>query len=168
MEKIKTILIGIFSIMALNLMSQNQSSTSSTSANIIQPISISKTDDLRFGNIVALSTDESVTIDSDGIRTSSNSLSLPTATPGNISSAKFNVSGLNGATYSIVLPTSFNVTNGSNNMLVHTILSNPTSTGILINGTQEISVGATINVSANQATGLYINDNSLVVTVAYN
>jgi hypothetical protein len=57
-------------------------------------------------------------------------------------------------------------------MSVGTFVSNPVAgsgSGLLsAGGTQEISVGATLTVGANQTAGLYTNAAGLSVTVNYN
>jgi hypothetical protein len=53
-------------------------------------------------------------------------------------------------------------------MTVGTFTSTPTATGLLTLGAQEILVGATLNVGANQVAGVYTNASDLSVTVAYN
>jgi hypothetical protein len=75
-------------------------------ANIITPIQILKAADLSFGNIVAGTTAGTVTVSHDGSRTKTDGVTLPAATPGTFTAAKFNISGLPNATYSITLPTS--------------------------------------------------------------
>ena len=170
MKKVTIILTGVIlmSIAALNANAQDQSATAVTNATIIQPIAITNTAALEFGNIVALTTPETVIINPAGARSSSNALSLPTATLGTISAASFTVTGLDAATYSIVLPPAFDVTSGGNTMIVNGFTSTPTSNGVLGGGTQTLTVGATLNVKANQAAGTYTNADALKITVAYN
>ena len=170
MKKVTIILTGVIlmTIGTLSVNAQNASATAATNATIIQPIAIVKTADLNFGNIVALTSQETVTVSPAGVRSSSNALSLPTATPGTINAAKFTVTGLADATYSIVVPPSFNVSSGGNTMEVSNFTTTPTPTGVLAAGTQELTVGATITVAGGQAAGTYTNANALQITVAYN
>ena len=172
MKKVTIILTGVIlmSIVSLNANAQGgpKTATAVTNATIITPIAITKTVDLNFGNIAALTTQATVTVNPAGTRSSSNALSLPTATPGTISAASFTVTGLADATYSIVLPSAFNVTSGGNTMEVKDFTSTPTPTGLLTAGTQTLTVGASLTVGANQAAGTYTNANALSVTVAYN
>lgn len=170
MKKVTIILTGVIlmTIASVNVNAQNKTATASTSATIIQPIAIAKTVDLNFGNIVAITSPATVTVSALGARTSSNPLSLPTATPGTITAAKFTVTGLADATYSIVVPAAFNVTSGSNTMEVSSFTTTPSPTGLLTAGTQELTVGATIAVGGNQPAGSYTNATALQITVAYN
>lgn len=171
MKKFAILFAGLF-LMTFAFQSVNAqgpaTGVAETSATIIAPIAINKTVDLNFGNIAALTTDQQVTVTPAGDRNSTEPQGLPTATTGTISAASFTVTGLENATYSIVLPPSFNVTSDGNTMLVNNFTSTPTATGTLTDGTQTLNVGATINVGANQAAGTYTNANALSVTVAYN
>jgi len=140
----------------------------STSATIITPIAISKTVDLNFGNIVA-GTTGTVTVGTDDSRSSTGGVTLPSATPGTITAAQFDVTGLANATYSITAPASFNITGPGDDMEVSTFVTDPTPTGTLDDdGKQTISVGATLVVGENQTAGTYTNADALVITVAYN
>lgn len=169
MKKLVILFASMFIMtIAVQNVSAQGSASASSEATIITPISIVKNVDLNFGNIVALTTEETVTVAPDGTRSSSDPNSLPTATPGTITAAKFTVSDLADATYSITTPAAFNVTSGGNTMEVSTFVTNPTPTGVLTGGSQELTVGATIKVGASQAAGTYTNPNALVITVAYN
>jgi hypothetical protein len=53
-------------------------------------------------------------------------------------------------------------------MVVNAFTSTPTGTGALTGGSQDILVGATLNVGAAQPAGTYTNLTGLVVTVNYN
>jgi len=151
---------------------QNAIATAVTNATIITPISIAKqaTKDLNFGNIVADADGGTITVSPLDVRTAAG-LVLPNATLGTIGAAKFTVTGLNNAIYSIVIPASISITNGAASMTVGSFVSTPTTaTGgtLSASGTQEISVGGTLTVGAAQAAGLYTNAADLSVTVAYN
>ena len=108
-----------------------------------------------------------------GTRTASG-LTLPTATPGTVGAAIFTVTGLANATYGITLPAGPITLTGpaSATMTVGTFVSNPVAgsgSGLLsATGTQDISVGATLNVGTSQTAGTYTNATGLSVTVNYN
>jgi hypothetical protein len=54
-------------------------------------------------------------------------------------------------------------------MVVNTFTSTPATTGALsTSGTQDLKVGATLNVTAAQASGTYTNSTAVPVTVNYN
>src|SRR6185437_6225541 len=90
-----------------------------------------------------------------GIRTAGGAggVTLPAST-GTVSAASFTVSGQGGYTYSISLPSSCTISSSGNTMTVNDFTSNPATTGTLsAGGTQTLTVGATLNVSAAQAAG---------------
>jgi hypothetical protein len=160
-------LVALFSIASVTVNAQ-VSATATTSATIITPIAITKTTDMNFGNVaVSPTVAGTVQLATTSARTAGGGATLPAVT-GTVSAAKFNVTGLAGSTYSISLPASITLTNGGNTMTVNAFTSTPTPTGTLTGGTQDILVGATLNVAAAQAAGLYTNATGLVVTVNYN
>ena len=56
---------------------------------------------------------------------------------------------------------------GSETMSASAFTSNPSGTGALSSGTQNVSVGSTLTVAAGQAAGVY-NSGNFNVTVNYN
>jgi len=172
MKKTVFLLASLFVMMLATqqMKAQNGDDASAiAAANIITPIQILKAADLSFGNIVAGTTAGTVTVSHGGSRTKTGGVTSPAATPGTITAAKFNISGLPNATYSITLPTSITITKngGSETMTIENFNSDPNGTGTIgIDGTQILAVGATLNVGESQAAGTYQGDFS--VTVAYN
>jgi hypothetical protein len=124
---------------------------------------------MNFGNIaVSTATGGTVVLAPAGTRTTTGSVSLP-ATAGSPTAAAFTVTGQGSYTYAITLPTTATLTDGSShNMTVNTFTSNPSSTGTLSSGTQNIAVGATLTVGAAQAAGAYTTSTPFAVTVNYN
>ena len=148
------------------------SATASASATIITPISIAKTVDMNFGNIaVSASTSGTVVLATSGSRTTAGAggVTLPSTT-GTVAAAEFTVSGEASYTYAITLPANATLTDGgSHTMAVSSFTSNPSSTGTLSSGgSQTLTVGATLTVSAGQAAGSYTNATAVPVTVNYN
>jgi hypothetical protein len=171
MRKTVFLLASLF-VMACGIQSvkaQTASASASASANatIITPIAIAHVEHLNFGNIVAGTGIGTVIVDTEGDRTKTGDVILPTATPGTFNAAEFTVTGLANATYAITLPESINIsTTGGKTMTVTDFTSDPDGTGTLTGGTQTLSVGATLNVGAGQVAGDYTGKFS--VTVAYN
>lgn len=160
-------LVALFSIASLTVEAQ-VSAVAETSANIVGPISITKSVDMSFGNVAVSPTIAgTVLLTPASTRTAGGGVTLPAIT-GTVTAAKFTVSGESGTTYSITLPASISLTNGGNSMTVDNFTSTPTPTGSLATGTEDIFVGGTLNVAAAQASGLYSNVSDLVVTVNYN
>ena len=130
------------------------------------PISITKNRDLDFGTVIANSgAGGTLAVSPGGTRTPGGSVSALASST--FSAAQFTVSGTATATYSITLPASVTITRGASSMTVTTFSSSPASTGTLgTGGSQILTVGAVLNVGANQADGDYAGTFS--VTVAYN
>jgi len=167
--KIKVILsvIGLF-VFAYNSKAQT-TATATATATIITPISISKNADMSFGNIaVQATTGGTVILAPAGTRSSTGGVTLP-STAGTVTAAAFTVTGSGSLTYAITLPSSVTLTHsgGVQTMAAASFTSNPSSTGTLSSGTQDIAVGATLTVAAGQLAGVYTSGN-FNVTVNYN
>ena len=144
------------------------SASATASANIIQPLEIVKTADLAFGNIASGTSEGTVVIATDGARTSTGGVTLIEA--GNVSNAaSFDVNGLADASFTIEVPASIVIETegGADQMTVDNFVSSLGADSVLdANGEATLNVGATLNVSAQQAAGLY--SGSFDVIVAYN
>ena len=172
MKKTVFLLAGLFvmacGIQSVKAQTASASASASAKATIITPIAIAHVEHLNFGNIVAGTGIGTVIVDTKGDRTKTGDVILPTATPGTFNAAEFTVTGLADATYAITLPDDNTVTisGPGEDMTVTGFTSNPDGTGVLAGGTQTLSVGATLNVGADQAAGEYAGE--FTVTVAYN
>jgi hypothetical protein len=149
------------------------SATATAAATIITPIAINKTVDMNFGNVAASGALGTVVLAPGGGRTPAGGVTLP-ATAGTVAAASFTVTGQANFTYSITLPVGAStISNGVQTMTVNAFTSNPTPTGLLTLGTETLTVGATLNVAANQAAGTYTSgaaggSGPFTVTVNYN
>lgn len=141
--------------------------TATASATIVTPLVINKTVDLNFGNLyVSPLTGGTAVVTPGGVR--SQTLGVGLAPGGTVAAASFTVTGTAGAVYTITLPTADHaISNGTQQMVVNTFLSSPAATGTLTGGTSTLTVGATLNVAAAQATGLYTSVTPFNVTVNY-
>jgi hypothetical protein len=167
MKKLTTLALTVFGLtLGSYAFAQNTATaTANATARIISPISISKTADLNFGDVVASGAAGSVALSTAGVRTPAGGASLGSGAA--VTAAAFTVSGQGSATYAITLPASATVTSGANTMTVNGFTSNPSGTGALsAGGSQNLLVGATLNVGASQATGTY--SGTFDVTVTYN
>jgi hypothetical protein len=167
----KFIVLSVALVMTVGAFAQGNptaSATATASANIIQPLEIAKTADLAFGNIASGTADGTVVIAVDGSRTSTGGVTLIEA--GNVSNAaSFDVTGLADASFTIEVPTSIVIETegGADQMTVDNFISSLGADSVLdVNGEATLEVGATLNVSAQQAAGLY--SGSFDVIVAYN
>lgn len=156
--------LAIAAIAAGSTMSARAASdTAPANATIVPAIAIINTVDLEFASIVASASADTVVVSPAGARTCGATLTCT----GNAAAASFDVTGEANLTYSITLPASVSITSGGPSMTVDTFTSNPTPTGTLDgSGAQTLTVGATLNVAASQATGTYTN--TFTVTVDYN
>ncbi|MCG2586471.1 DUF4402 domain-containing protein [Massilia sp. TS11] len=139
------------------------SATASGTATVIAPMTITKTNDLRFGAFAPTTSAGTVTIATGGARTGSN-VSLSSLNAGG--AASFNVTGDTTATYAITLPTTATLSGPGTAMTISSFTSNPSGTGTLSAGAGTISVGGTLAVGASQTAGSY--SGSFSVTVDYN
>ena len=169
MKKIIKFLAIIFVMMAFSTSAFAQASaTSSATATIVGPIGITNTTAMNFGNVAVSTVAGTVVLDPAGGRTETGGCTLP-ATTGTVTAASFNVTGADGYTYAITLPsTDVTITDGVNNMIVNTFTSTPSGTGDLTGGSQTLTVGATLNVSGSQPAGTYTTTTPFTVTVNYN
>ena len=144
---------------------QSASANFAANARVVTPISIAKTADMNFGDVVPGGSAGTVILSTAGARSTTGGVNLGNAN--GAAAAAFTVSGQGSSTYAITLPASANITSGGNNMSVGSFTSNPSGTGILsAGGSQALALGATLDVGASQATGTYTGNFS--VSVNYN
>lgn len=133
----------------------------------VTAITVANTQPLAFGSFAA-GTGGSITMSPSGARSASGGIVLISSAVG--SAAQFTVSGDPDLTYSITLPANgtADLKNSSGqSMGLTNFTSNPSGIGQLsATGKQTVSVGATLNVGAQQAPGAYTG--VFDVTVDYN
>ena len=143
---------------------QAADATSSATAKVVVPITVSNTAPLAFGSFSAGS-GGTIMIGTDGARSKTAGVVLLNASTG--AAAAFAVNGESNATYTITLPTTVQVADGGNTMSLGSFVSNPSGTGTLSgSGAQTINVGATLTVADGQTAGNYTG--SFNVSVEYN
>lgn len=133
----------------------------------VNPIAIVNTQALAFGSFAAGS-GGSVTLSAAGVRSAGGVVVLLSSDAG--AAAQFSVTGDPNVSYSITLPANGGValTSGANSMAVNNFTSNPSastpSTGLLsAGGSQTLTVGATLSVGSNQASGSYSGSFNVIV-----
>lgn len=166
MKKSIIVLASLLAIVFVSNTVKAQTATANASANIVQPLEIMKVADLAFGNIAAGPVSGTVTIDTDGSRSGDGGITLIAA--GNVSNAaNFSIVGYPEATFTIELPSSILIESNGNEMMVDNFVSSLGDMSTLdVDGNSDLTVGATLNVEANQEPGLYTG--TFDVTVAYN
>jgi hypothetical protein len=151
---------------SVNAQTASSTANAEASARIIAPLEILKVADLKFGNIAAGPSAGTVVIATDDARTKSGGVTLIAA--GNVSNAaSFDIVGYPDGTFTIDIPESIIISADDEEMTVDNFVSNLGASSTLnTDGEANLKVGATLNVEANQAPGLYTG--SFDVTVAYN
>ncbi|MGA7617408.1 MAG: DUF4402 domain-containing protein [Thermoanaerobaculia bacterium] len=141
------------------------SATASASANatIVPGLTLTKTADLNFGNIVQDATGGTVSVPTSGAETSTGPVLLGVA-----NAAAFDVTGDGNRTFSVTLPASpLSISDGvASTMTVNNFKDSCGGTCTLATGAQSFTVGADLIVGASQTIGSYTG--SFNVTVAYN
>jgi hypothetical protein len=134
-------------------------------ATYVLPITLIKGTDLRFGELFVGPSPGTCVVTPQGARSSSGGVGLG----GSFSTgaASFIVGGDPLAAFSVTLPGSTTMSSGPRDMTVDAFTSEPSGAGQLdALGTQTLTIGATLNVRAGQASGSY--SGIFDVTVAYN
>jgi hypothetical protein len=165
---IKSLAIAVVMLaFAGTVQAQTATATSDAAAVIIAPLSITNTGGLHFGTIMRSATAGDVSIATDGTRSSSGGVTLSALAPLH-SVATFDLEGESGNDVIITLPASATISNGTQTMTVDNFVSDPDDANpVTLGGAAiELSVGATLNVAANQASGAYTG--TFDVRVDYN
>jgi hypothetical protein len=170
--KVFAIAIAMFGFAASSFAQNNVSATATASATIVNPISIASSANINFGDIAVQSnTAGTVVLASDGERTATDGVTLPSSATTTTSAAEFTVQGEGAYSYAITLPETCTITevDGAETMTLSDFSCSITDkVGALTNGTQTFTVGATLAVSAGQAAAVYSNETGFAVTVNYN
>ncbi len=136
-----------------NTTSTNDNASATVSGSVAAPISISATSVLSFGTISPGSTSGTIAVDTGGTSTAINVTEMAGSS---VSEGVFTVTGDGGAAFSITLPVSATLSGGGYSMTVdnfqHDAGASPTIAG---GGSRDVSIGATLNVGADQANGDY-------------
>lgn len=145
---------------------QAVTAVATVNVNIISTMTITTLNGLMFGDISPGSTAGTIVMTPSGARTATGGANINSSVAGN--PASFDVQGDANASYSISLPVSVVLSDAaSHTLVVDNFTSSPTPAGVLdSSGQQTLFVGASLNVSSNQAFGAYSGQMS--VTVDYN
>ncbi|SDR80087.1 DUF4402 domain-containing protein [Gramella sp. MAR_2010_147] len=158
--------IFLFFLNAFAFGQQSSTAEVNSTAVIVEPIEISKSLDLHFGNVISGYNPGRLVLSPEGTRTAFG-LQLSTGSPGQVSAAEAIVKHGN-YDYSITLPETFKLFNEDNPnqfLLIDDFTVQPEVTGEEID---ILKIGATLNLEANQASGFYTNATGFNVTVTYN
>lgn len=156
----------LFTFFTMSANSQNSASaTVNSRATVIDPIKITKSVDLDFGNVISAYNPGTVILSPDGSRIAQG-VQISNNFPGNVAPAEAIVNhGDNN--YSVTLPESFTLYNqeNPNQILLIDEFKVVPETGEIMD---ILKIGATLNLEANQPSGYYTNSSGFNVTVSYN
>lgn len=163
---IRLLLTVLLSFFVMSAKSQTSVSTSvNTRATIIDPITINKTVDLDFGNVISAYSAGSVILSPDGSRVAFG-VQISNTLPGNVTPAEAIINHGNN-NYTITLPESFllyNQENPNQALRIDQFTVAPQKGDVM----DIIRIGGTLNLEANQLSGFYTNSSGFNVTVSYN
>lgn len=165
MKRLILILITVFFVEFASAQISASTSINSTAV-VVDPIEISKSIDLHFGNVISGYNPGRLILSPEGTRTAFG-LQLSPGSPGQVSAAEAIVKH-GSYDYSITLPENFKLFNENNPnqfLLIDDFTVLPEVTGEEID---ILKIGATLNLEANQASGFYTNPAGFNVTVSYN
>ena len=174
MKKITFILFALIAGTTFAQDSYTAKAEATASAEIIQPITITKNLDLNFGRVIGTSAGGTVTVGATDAsqRTASNNNLLDQSTAGetNISSGKFTITAAENYSYNIVVPASVTLAGtGGDPMIVSlnpvygtTALSAANPKGTATN--EILYLGGELAVGTNQGQGQYSADFDVTVT----
>lgn len=159
---------GWLSLATLFYMNTANAATTTTTveANIVSTINLVAQSGIVFGDIAASAIPGTVTIDTDGSRTTTGGATVNTSTFG--TPAKYEVSGDPNAYFIITLPTTVVITSGSgDDMIIENFTSVPAGNGqIDAGGKQDLIIGGTMKVKSFQPFGSYTG--IMATTIEYN
>src|SRR5680860_1373379 len=165
----KSAVLLLFVFLSIQGFSQaSATSTITARVTVVEPIKITKSVDLDFGNVIGSFTTGALTLDPDGIRTV-NGVQISNAVPGDVTAAEAIVTH-NNNNYSIALPESFTLFNSENPdqfLLIDQFTVQPLPNAG-DKGSDILKIGATLNLEASQLPGYYTNSAGFNVTVSYN
>jgi len=165
----KSAILLLFLFLSFQGFSQASATSSITArVRVVEPIKITKSVDLDFGNVIGSFSTGTLTLDPDGVRTV-NGVQISNAVPGDVTAAEAIVTH-NNNNYSISLPESFTLYNSANPdqfLLIDRFTVQPMPNAG-DEGSDILKIGATLNLEANQLPGYYTNAAGFNVTVSYN
>lgn len=173
MNAMRTLLVGmlLLSLVVVAAPSFAAGASAGAGATIASGISCAKITgaDLEFGVIIPDTAASTVIVSPAGVRTKTGNCTLLSINP-LPQAAAFSVGGTANATYAFtVTEESITVTSGSHTMTVDTWTTDPSGSSSFVigsAGTQDVKVGGTLKVGANQAAGRYTG--TFNVTANYN
>jgi Domain of unknown function (DUF4402) len=159
--------IAIAAMVACAPLSADQNSatgTAAASANVMSGVTLSKTTDLNFGDVISGAAAGTVVVDTAGARTSGGSASLGSGAAVAAASFDVNKTGVGNPHFSVSLPVSATITSGAATMTVDSFVHNATAVPPYEKVPFTLNVGATLHVGANQPNGTYTGTFLVTIT----
>lgn len=174
MKNLKKVIASAVVLFAIAQGANAQSTAyGTTTAVLVTPLSIEKTEDMHFGTVAATSTDGTVTLNFSDQRVADGGAYLP-AGSNTQKTAVFTVTGEGNTGFDIAIPTAkINLSDGAGHTLeVGDFLCDLEGSSTLTNGSKVLKVAAKLYLTANAVAGTYKHDaldnSGLFVTVNYN
>ena len=157
----------LLAVALLGLSANAAAQTASSTINVeieSRAITLVNNGGLNFGKVLPYGSAGAVFVGSNGTASASNAF-ISDAT--NVRASSWAVTGIPGAPFAVTLPTSVTISNGTGNMTV-TSFNRSGAPQLLLDaaGNSNFTVGARLNVGANQPVGVYAG--TFNVTVNYN
>ncbi len=179
MRKLILILMATFMVAGLtNTVRAQVTGIGDAGAKLVAVLTITKAATLNFGTIAIPDVATTVTVNTGSNRSTTSVKAILMTDP--VTAGLFDITGANGYNYSIILPpnsspvTLTNKTAGGGTMTIDNFVSKPksSSTDALAGtigtngttGTDQISVGATLHLSATQIAGQYTGEYPVIIT----
>lgn len=138
-------------------------------ARVIEPVGIQAVQDLRFGAFASPATASTMTIAPDGSATATgdvvNSYNAVAQPPSGRGNAHFAVFGDPNRRYIVFRPNRTTISNGTSTMTVRRYRTDTTVNRFNSSGVDDLRIGATLDIDANQEVGQYTG--TFDVTVLY-
>jgi hypothetical protein len=171
----KKITFILFALIAGTTFAQtaSETATANVGAEIIQPITITKNNDLNFGRIIGTSAGGTVNITEGGVRTSSATPDILDPSTGGIaaiSASKFTITAAEDFSYGITIPATVTITGSGGDPMIVTL--NPFYDGAALSGASPkgtddkeiLTVGGDLAVGTTQGQGAYTATFDVTVT----
>lgn len=127
--------------------------TANATANVIEPLTITKTVDLNFADISHDGGAGTVTVSSGSIISATGTAQL---LGGTASAAEFDVSGDGTRAYDITFPAaSTTISNGTDSITINNFVDSASGSSALLGGADTFTVGATLNFVGTESSGSY-------------
>lgn len=143
------------------------SSHGEAQATLLEGISVTEAENLRFGPLISPKSNGTLTIDATGavVSTAGISLEANIAAPGTRGPASFDLVGSPDRIVSIQLPDSVDLTSGAMTMRIDGLAGNHENTTVKLDnsGYFKLLIGGRLNVAAGQPSGLYTGSFQVIV-----